>query len=193
MSIQLRLASIGFLLLSVAPLFAEDSAFSDEDIAYFERKIRPLLAERCYSCHSKDAKVLHGELRLDSSAGLRQGGESGPLLVPGNPEESLLIQAVQYEDGLEMPPKGKLPEAEVAELVAWVKRGAPMPPVKWLGLQRRLILKRDANSGRSNRCRNMHFPRLNLLTGRSKRWIISFWRKWIRKDSRPQFRLIEPP
>ncbi|MCA8990551.1 MAG: PSD1 domain-containing protein [Planctomycetaceae bacterium] len=129
MSIWLRLASISLLLLSVAPLFAEEPTFSDEDIAYFERKIRPLLAERCYSCHSKDAKVLHGELRLDSSAGLRQGGESGPLLVPGNPEESLLIQAVQYEDGLEMPPKGKLPEAEVAELVAWVKRGAPMPPV----------------------------------------------------------------
>ena len=129
MSIRLRLAVCGLILLSNMPLLADPPAFSKEDLAYFERKIRPLLSARCYSCHSKDAKILHGELRVDSSAGLIQGGESGPLLVPGKPEESLLISAIQYQDGLDMPPKGKLPDAEIAELVAWVKRGAPMPPV----------------------------------------------------------------
>ena len=129
MNLCLRLAVTGLLLLTAVPLFADGQQFSAEDIAYFERKIRPLLSERCYSCHSKDAKVLHGELRLDTSAGLQQGGESGPLLIPGKPDESRLISAIQYRDGLEMPPKGKLPDAEIAELVAWVSRGAPMPAV----------------------------------------------------------------
>ncbi len=129
MSIRLRWAALGLILLSNVPLFADEPTFSIEDIAYFERKVRPLLSQRCYSCHSKDAKVLHGQLRVDSSAGLLRGGESGPLLVPGKPEESLLISAIQYQDGLDMPPKGKLPDAEIAELIAWVKRGAPMPPV----------------------------------------------------------------
>ncbi|MCA8988824.1 MAG: PSD1 domain-containing protein [Planctomycetaceae bacterium] len=129
MSIRKIAAVYSLLLLSAIPLSAGEQSFSDEDIAYFERKIRPLLSERCYSCHSTNAKVVHGELRMDTSAGLLQGGESGPLLIPGKPEESLLITAIQYEDGMEMPPKGKLPAAEIAELINWVKRGAPMPPV----------------------------------------------------------------
>lgn len=129
MIIRIHLTALVLSLLCWSPVLAETPAFSDEDIAYFERKIRPLLSQHCYSCHSQDAKVLHGELLLDSSAGLQRGGESGPLIVSGNPEESLLIQAVRYQDGLEMPPKGKLPEAKVADLIAWVKRGAPMPSV----------------------------------------------------------------
>jgi len=94
----------------------------------FERKVRPLLARRCYECHSADAETLRGGLRLDDPARLLAGGDSGPAVVPGKPAESLLIQAVQHEvDGLEMPPDGKLAEREIAELIAWVRRGAPVP------------------------------------------------------------------
>lgn len=115
------------MLVCVSPAFATETTFSDEDVAYFERKIRPILSAHCYSCHSRDAKILHAELRLDSSAGLMQGGESGPLYVAGKPEESLLISSIQYDGDIQMPPKGKLPDQEIAELMAWVKRGAPVP------------------------------------------------------------------
>lgn len=94
---------------------------------YFERKIRPLLSEHCYECHSEQAKTLHGGLRLDSSEGMATGGDSGTLLVEGKPEESLLIEAILYE-GMEMPPKGRLDEADIAELTQWVRRGAHVPP-----------------------------------------------------------------
>ncbi|MEZ6125596.1 MAG: hypothetical protein R3C49_20825 [Planctomycetaceae bacterium] len=70
MSIQFRLAAGSLVLLSFVPLLADEPSFSSKDIAHFERKIRPLLIERCSSCHSKNAKVLHGELRVDSVAGL---------------------------------------------------------------------------------------------------------------------------
>ena len=114
------------LLAGAGFCFAEDHTLSSQDIEYFERKVRPLLAKRCFACHSKHAKTVQGGLKLDSAASLRKGGDSGPAVAPGNPDESLLISAIRYED-LEMPPKGKLPPAEIAELTAWVKRGAPFP------------------------------------------------------------------
>ena len=94
---------------------------------YFERKIRPLLSEHCYECHSEQAKTLHGGLRLDSAEGIATGGDGGTLLVAGKPEESLLIEAILYE-GMEMPPKGRLAETDIAELTQWVRRGAHFPP-----------------------------------------------------------------
>src|SRR5262249_28175531 len=90
--------------------------------------IRPVLVEKCYSCHSADAKILRGGLLLDSRDGLLKGGDSGPAIVPGNADESVLIQALRY-DGYEMPPTGKLPEAVVADFERWVKLGAPDPRV----------------------------------------------------------------
>ena len=97
-------------------------------IAFFETKIRPILAEHCDSCHSAKAKKLRGELRLDSRPGWMKGGQNGPAIVPGDPDRSLLIRAVRYEDpDLQMPPKGKLDAAQVAALEAWVKMGAPDP------------------------------------------------------------------
>src|SRR5262245_47766567 len=96
--------------------------------AFFESKIRPLFVKHCYSCHSRQAEKLKGELYLDSRAGVRKGGESGPAIVPGKPDESLLIKAVRYVDkDLRMPPKEKLSAAEIADLAAWVKMGAPDP------------------------------------------------------------------
>ena len=91
----------------------------------FEKKVRPLLAERCWRCHG--AEQAKGGLRLDTADALLAGGESGPAVVPGKPDESPLIAAVRYSDGLKMPPKGKLSDAEVLELTEWVRAGAIWP------------------------------------------------------------------
>jgi hypothetical protein len=96
--------------------------------AFFEKKIRLLLAERCYGCHSARAAKLRGGLHLDSRKGIIAGGDSGPVIVPGSPERSRLIQAVRYTNpDLRMPPKKALAANEVADLETWVKQGAPMP------------------------------------------------------------------
>ena len=95
-------------------------------IEFFESKIRPLLAENCYQCHSEQAKTLFANLHLDSRAGMLKGGDRGPVIVPGNPQASRLIQAVRQEN-LEMPPMGKLPDAQIEALVKWVEMGAPWP------------------------------------------------------------------
>lgn len=102
--------------------------FTDEDYEYFERKIRPLLSARCYECHSSQAETVHAGLRLDSASDLHRGGDAGAVLVPGEPLNSLLIESIQYEGDIQMPPEGKLPQAEIDALVAWVERGAPFPP-----------------------------------------------------------------
>jgi hypothetical protein len=103
-------------------------AGSGEDIAFFEAKIRPVLVEHCYSCHSAQAKKVRGKLLLDSRDGLRKGGDNGPAIVPGDPDKSLLIRAVRHVDeSLKMPPDKKLPAGVIADLEAWVKRGAPDP------------------------------------------------------------------
>ncbi len=115
--------------LFALPVPAQESEQAAEEIAFFERKVRPFLSEYCYSCHSKDAKVVHGDLYLDSVAGILQGGESGTLVVAGKPEESLLIHALEYQDGLEMPPKGRLSAEEIAPLIEWIQNGAVTPPV----------------------------------------------------------------
>jgi hypothetical protein len=100
---------------------------TSEQVAFFEQKVRPLLIERCFTCHS-EAKKVNGGLRLDSRRGLIEGGDSGPAILPGKPEESLLIKAVRYQNtDLQMPPDGKLAAAELAVLEEWVRMGAPDP------------------------------------------------------------------
>ncbi len=120
----LRLAVISGPLLGTAVAGATDVA----DLEFFEKKIRPILAARCYECHAADHKIKAG-LRLDHSAGWIEGGDSGPAVIPGNVDGSPLIKAVRYT-GLDfeaMPPKSSLPREEVALLEEWVKRGAPAP------------------------------------------------------------------
>jgi hypothetical protein len=98
------------------------------DLAFYEARVRPLLAERCYACHSARAKKQRGGLRLDSRAAVLKGGDSGPAVEPGRPDSSLLLKAVRYADAdLQMPPTGKLAARDVATLEEWVRRGAPMP------------------------------------------------------------------
>jgi Protein of unknown function (DUF1549)/Planctomycete cytochrome C len=115
------------LSLTAARTVAADP--TPEQVAHFENKVRPLLVEHCYSCHSaKTPKEPKGGLRVDGRKFLLAGGDNGPSLVPGDPAKSRLIEAVRYGNpDLLMPPKGKLPPAAVADLEAWVKAGAPWP------------------------------------------------------------------
>jgi Protein of unknown function (DUF1553)/Protein of unknown function (DUF1549)/Planctomycete cytochrome C len=121
------------VLFSVAVILAQvASAPAAEDdpkgIDFFEKNIRPVLIANCYQCHSASAKELKGELRLDTKEGLRKGGESGAVIILGKPQESLLIKALRYEDGLEMPPNDKkLPDSVVANFSKWIEMGAPDP------------------------------------------------------------------
>ena len=103
---------------------------SSVDVDFFESKVRPILVEKCDSCHSARAKRVRGNLLLDSRQGWLRGGDSGPAIVPGDPEKSLFIRAIRHSDSeLEMPPSGKLPDDAIATLTEWVRRGAPDPRV----------------------------------------------------------------
>jgi mono/diheme cytochrome c family protein len=95
---------------------------SEEDnTQFFTQKVRPVLAQNCYKCHTSEGA---GGLHLDSHAGVLKGGESGPAVVPGDPEKSLLIEAIRQTGDLKMPPKGdKLPDGDIANIVEWVRRG----------------------------------------------------------------------
>ncbi|MBI1355943.1 MAG: DUF1553 domain-containing protein [Acidobacteria bacterium] len=112
------------LLCAGAALAAAQSL----DIDFFEKKIRPVLAEQCAACHSAQLSDPMGGLRVDSREGLRTGGASGPALVEGKPSESLLLKALSYQDpSLKMPPTGKLPDAVLADFRTWIERGAADP------------------------------------------------------------------
>ncbi|WP_437230854.1 PSD1 and planctomycete cytochrome C domain-containing protein [Planctomicrobium sp. SH661] len=104
-------------------VIANDSPSADQ-LQFFEKQVRPLLAEHCYKCHS--GKTAKGDLRVDSRGQLLLGGESGPAIEPGKPGESLLMQAIRYES-FEMPPSGKLKDEQIAILSRWIEMGAPWP------------------------------------------------------------------
>jgi hypothetical protein len=113
-------------LLVIGYFAGVSSVFADE---FFTAKIEPLLRQRCYECHSHEKKM-KGGLTLDSKSGWEQGGDLGPAVLPGKPEESLLIKMVRWSDEEhQMPPKEKLPSTEIALLEEWVKRGALDPRV----------------------------------------------------------------
>jgi mono/diheme cytochrome c family protein len=124
-----------FLFALVAGVLAlsarADVATNKAGLDFFEAKIRPILVQNCYKCHSHEAERLKGSLSVEFRDSLLKGGENGPAVVPGDTEKSLLIKAVRYEDpDLQMPPKGKkLADDQIADLVQWVKMGAPDPRV----------------------------------------------------------------
>lgn len=99
---------------------------NEADIVFFEKSIRPLLATHCYECHSANATKLKASLMLDSRQRMLKGGDSGTALVPSKADESPIIEAVKYTSN-EMPPKGKLPDADIENLIKWVNMGAPWP------------------------------------------------------------------
>jgi hypothetical protein len=126
---RLALAVVILVACQPALLVADDGTNDPAGVDLFEKKIRPVLVQECYQCHSAQAaaqKKLQGELLLDTRDGARKGGESGPAVVPGKPDESLLVRAIRHDD-FEMPPKGKLPDAVIADFVKWIELGAPDP------------------------------------------------------------------
>jgi cytochrome c553 len=105
-----------------------DRPITPDQLKFFETKIRPVLMTSCAKCHASNAEKIKGSLLVDSREALRKGGDTGPAVVPGNLEESLLITAIGYKDeSLQMPPKTKLSEEVIADFETWVKMGAPDP------------------------------------------------------------------
>lgn len=118
--------------LTVTMAVARGVSAKDTDaVAHFENHVRPLFVEHCVQCHGP--KKSESSLRLDSSAAARKGGASGPAVVPGRIAQSLIIQAVRHEDGLEMPPEKKLADREINALVRWIEQGAVWPDGMTLG------------------------------------------------------------
>jgi hypothetical protein len=116
---------------TLLPLAARADGPAAESSDFFEYKIRPLFVKECYGCHSASSAKLKGGLSLEFRETILKGGDDGPAIVPGNPDKSLLIKAVRYGDpDLRMPPPstgGRLSDAQIADLVAWVRMGAPDP------------------------------------------------------------------
>jgi hypothetical protein len=124
------LTTVISLALLAGSTTAQPQARKDtaEGIAFFEKKIRPVLVKSCYKCHSTAADKSRGELTLDTKAGIRKGGESGDGIVPGDLKASLVYTAIRYEDKfLQMPPNEQLPAAVIADFARWIEMGAPDP------------------------------------------------------------------
>lgn len=127
---RLKMMLVGLFLALLAALFpsgmvAIEQSPTAEQIEFFEKKVRPVLAANCAKCHNPKARV--AELDLTTAEGFRQGGESGPLVNREHPEQSRLLQVIGYQEKLKMPPSGKLKDEEIEALAAWVKMGAPWP------------------------------------------------------------------
>ncbi len=133
------------LIAGTANLLAQDAKPKSEialaaDFDFFEKRVRPLLVQRCFECHSAKAEKLKGGLLLDSREAILAGGDSGPAAIVDDVEKSLIIQAIRYDnENVQMPPAGKMPETEVAVLTEWVRRGMPFPAAAIVKAVRRQI------------------------------------------------------
>ncbi len=124
--IVLHLSMVLLLMAGTSTAAGSSPSFSPEQVAFFETKVRPVLAASCQKCHG-EAKQSSG-LRLDSREAMLEGGENGPAVVSGNPDQSLMIQVVRHiHADIKMPPKGKLSETEIESISGWVKMGMPWP------------------------------------------------------------------
>jgi hypothetical protein len=121
----LRLPGLALLLTALAAGTAAAGQPTPEQAEFFEKEVRPLLAERCFDCHG--GKKVRGGLKLTSREAILRGGDTRPAAVPGNPDESLLIQAVRQDGDLKMPPKTRLADEDIARLSRWVAMGLPWP------------------------------------------------------------------
>ncbi len=119
---------LGVLSMLPDSLPAADPPIDPAKLEFFEKNVRPLFVKHCYKCHSSKAKELKGGLNLDLKQGWIKGGDTGPAIVAGKPDESLLIESIRYDE-LEMPPDGKLPAAAIAVFEKWVATGAADPRV----------------------------------------------------------------
>ena len=104
--------------------FAEDA----KGLAFFQKKVLPVLKKHCYECHSAAADEVKGNLRVDTREGLVEGGNNGAAVVPGKVDEGFLLPVLRYEeDDYQMPPEGKLPDKVIADIKKWIEMGAPVP------------------------------------------------------------------
>jgi hypothetical protein len=156
------------------------TVLTPEHTEFFERKVRPVLVEHCYECHSADAKKIKGGLMLDSRAGVIKGGDTGPAITPGDPEASLLIQAIRHTDPDLTMPKKKLPALVIADLETWVRMGAPDPRTEDTVASTQAKSAIDWNKAREWwSFRPLTTPPVPA----------SFSRDWRRRNSSPQMRL----
>ncbi len=125
---SLRVFAGTSLLLLAGTAVLNAASPAPGEVEFFEKKVRPVLVQHCYKCHSARAKKLKGGLRLDNREALLKGGDSGPAVVPGQPDKSRLLEVVRYQSvDLRMPPRGKLPDSIIADLTRWVQMGVPWP------------------------------------------------------------------
>jgi hypothetical protein len=124
-----RIFWIGLTCLAMcsAPTAAEEPRFDAAALEFFEKRVRPVLVQRCYECHSGAIEEPKGGLRLDSRTAILNGGDTGPAIDAAAPGKSLLIDAINYGEIYQMPPKSKLPDEEIAVLTRWVEMGVPWP------------------------------------------------------------------
>ncbi|NJM55601.1 MAG: hypothetical protein HC841_06530, partial [Verrucomicrobiae bacterium] len=169
--------SVQLLLLSALGLSQSARAAAPD----YSREIKPLLAAQCVKCHGTSQQK--GGLRLDHRAGVLQGGDSGPAITPGEPEKSRLARALSWDDPeLQMPPKNRLPDAEIAVLTDWIRRGAPDPREATEAAERPAATRphwayQPLQPVARRRFKNQAWP-ANDLDG-------SFSRDWRRKALRP--------
>lgn len=123
---RLHASFFALACLTAGVSFAADDDAARAAMKFFENEVRPVLVKRCFECHSNTKQK--GGLRVDNIGYLKAGGDTGPALVPGQPEKSAMIEAVHFTNAdFQMPPKNKLPDAEIAVLEKWIKLGAPWP------------------------------------------------------------------
>jgi Protein of unknown function (DUF1553)/Protein of unknown function (DUF1549)/Planctomycete cytochrome C len=143
---------------------ATDLALAKADpaaVEFFEKSVRPILAERCLGCHGPSKQ--RGKLRLDSRAAVLAGGATGPAITPGQPEMSLLIDAINYGELFQMPPRSRLPAGEIATLTRWIKEGAA-----WGVLSRRADGKAVSAERETAQIRGLETP--GEFQRRSRHW-----------------------
>ena len=128
-TLLMRKTRLACALLALVPAVTPNAAVAQADATHFESRIRPVLVEHCYECHSQASGKAKGGLRLDTREALRTGGDSGPALVAGDPDASLLLQAIEHRDpDLAMPPnQARLPASVLTDFRQWIAAGAPDP------------------------------------------------------------------
>lgn len=123
-----RIVIIAAFFWAVLAFCVKAKTEADQGIDFFEKKIRPVLATECYKCHSAKSQKIKAGLFLDSRDGVVKGGQSGPAIIPKQPQKSLLLKAINYSDAdLQMPPKHKLTARQIKDFETWIKMGAPDP------------------------------------------------------------------
>lgn len=170
-----------FLLgISCLPLtlLAQAPAPTQEQKDFFENRVRPVLAQNCFACHTNSQM---GGLRLDSLDGLLKGGKSGPAVVPGSPEKSMMVTAIRQTTEIKMPKNGHLTEAQIADLAAWVKDGAVWPVEKVTAQAGGYVIRPEQKiSGPSSRWRSRSLRRPRMPRGPRITSISSCSRSWRR-------------